>query len=283
MNDALIVSALSLVPKNAVSGWMGALARLRLPGPLLRAALRWYIWKYGVNLAEAERPLHAYTSLVDFFTRELKAGARPVDPDPTSVVSPADGKVYACGVVTDDRIPQSESQHFSANELIARRHDCEGWSYAVVYLSPRDYHRVHSPVAGTVRAFQYVPGALWPVFPAATRKIPFLFSRNERLTAFLDTPAGEVAVVLVGAFGVGRMRVVFDPVATNTGGAAQLERPVQPPVPLERAQELGRFEMGSTVVLLLPPGQVEWTVKPGDPVQVGQRLARRQPGSPPQN
>ena len=274
MKDALIVSALSLVPKNRVSGWMGALARLELPGPLLRLFLRWYIWKYAVDLGEAARPLTGYRSVVDFFTRELRAGARPLDPAPDTVVSPADGKVYACGVVHDDRIPQSESQHFSARELLAGRHDCEGWAYAVVYLSPRDYHRVHSPVTGQVAHFQYVPGALWPVFPAATRKIPFLFSRNERLTALLESTFGEVAVCLVGAFGVGRMRVVFDPMATNCGATEVVERAVTPAHPLQRGEELGRFEMGSTVVLLFPPGQVEWTVKPGDPVRVGERLAR---------
>lgn len=283
MNDALIISALSVVPKNRVSGWMGAAARTRLPAPLLRAALRWYIWKYGVNLDEAARPLTDYTSLVDFFTRELKAGARPLDADPTTVVSPADGKVYACGVVTDDRIPQSAEQYFSAKELLAGRQDCEGWSYAVIYLSPRDYHRVHTPLDGRVVRFQYAPGALWPVFPAATRKIPFLFSRNERLTALVDTPLGEMALVMVGAFGVGRMRVVFDPMATNTGGREVVERTLQPPPELTRGAEIGRFEMGSTVVLLFPPGRVEWTVGPGDAVRVGERIARPAAGPPPQN
>lgn len=283
MNDALIISALSVVPKNRVSGWMGAAARTRLPRPLLRGALRWYVWKYGVNLEEAARPLDQYTSLVDFFTRELKDGVRPVDTDPTSVVSPADGKVYACGVVTDDRIPQSDNQHFSARELLAGRQDCEGWSYIVIYLSPRDYHRVHTPLGGRVTRFQYAPGALWPVFPAATRKIPFLFSRNERLTALVDTAVGEVALVMVGAFGVGRMRVVFDPMATNCGAREVVERPLTPPAELARGEEIGRFEMGSTVVLLFPPGRVQWTVAPGQPVRVGERIAQPMPRPAPAN
>ncbi len=281
MNDALIVSALSLVPKHAASFGMGALARLRLPGPLLRAALRFYIWKYGVNLEEAEHPLGSYTSLVDFFTRALKPGLRTVDTLADSIVSPADGKVYACGIVRDDRIPQSDTQHFSAKELLGGEEGYEGGAYAVIYLSPRDYHRVHTPAAGSVTRFQYLPGALWPVFPAATRQIPYLFSRNERLCARIATGAGELALVMVGAFGVGRIRVVFDPIVSNTSGEAVPSRVVTPPHALQRGDEFGRFEMGSTVVLLFPPGAVEWTVNAGYPVRVGERIARVLPAGPP--
>lgn len=277
MKDALIVSALSLVPKHAVSGFMGRLARVRLPGPLLRLVLRWYIWKYNVNLSEAAAPLESFTSVVDFFTRELRAGLRPVDPDPAAITSPADGLVYACGIVTDDKIPQSESQHFSAKELLAGREGYEGGSYAVIYLSPRDYHRVHTAKAGRVTRMQYVPGALWPVFPAATRRIPFLFSRNERLTAMIDTACGELALVMVGAFGVGRIRMVFDPIVSNTGGHDRVERDVSPAYELRAGQEIGRFEMGSTVVLLFPPGRMRWTVAPGQPVQVGARIGVMNP------
>lgn len=276
MKDALIVSALSLVPKHGASRWMGAFARTAWPRPLLRLVMRWYIWKYNVDVSEAAQPLESFDSLVDFFTRELRAGVRPVDEAPDSIVSPADGKVYACGVIEGDRIPQSESQYFSAKELMGGREGYEGGSYAVIYLSPRDYHRVHTPIAGAVSRFQYLPGALWPVFPAATRRIPFLFSRNERLTATLQTAVGEVALVMVGAFGVGRIRVVFDPIVSNTG-LERAEREVSPPHGLARAAEIGRFEMGSTVVLLFPPGRVRWVVKPGDPVRVGERIATPTP------
>lgn len=270
MKDALIVSALSLVPKHAVSGWMGGLARARLPRPLLRLLLRWYCWKYAVDLSECVGTIDDYPSLVDFFTRPLKPGVRPVDAAPEAIVSPCDGKVYSVGSIVNDRIPQSDTQHFSARELVQGRPGYEGGQYAVIYLSPRDYHRVHTPMAGTVCHYQYVPGALWPVFPAATRKIPFLFSRNERLTAFLRTPLGEVAECLVGAFGVGRIRVVFADVVSNTGQPG-CEGTVNHP--LARAEEIGRFEMGSTVVLLFPAGSVEWTVTSGQPVRLGERIA----------
>ncbi len=269
MKDALIVSALSLVPKHAASGFLGRVARARFPRPVLRLLLRWYCWKYKVNLDECEGTIDDYDSLVDFFTRPLKPGVRPVDTAPEAIVSPCDGKVYSVGTVVDDRIPQSDTQHFSARELVQGRPGYEGAQYAVIYLSPRDYHRVHTPMAGTVCHYQYVPGALWPVFPAATRKIPFLFSRNERLTAFLHTPLGEVAECLVGAFGVGRIRVVFSDVVSNTGqpgGEGAVDHA------LGRADEIGRFEMGSTVVLLFPAGSVQWTVRAGEPVRLGQRI-----------
>ncbi len=272
MKDAFLVSALSIVPKNAVSGWMGVFARMRLPGPLLRLVLRWYVWKYNVDLSEAAQPLESYGSFVDFFTRALKDGLRPIDPDPAAVTSPADGLIYACGTIVDDRIPQSEKQHFSATELLAGRGGYEGGSYAVIYLSPRDYHRVHTAKAGSVTGYQYAPGALWPVFPGATRRIPFLFSRNERISVTVETDAGPMALVMVGAFGVGRMRVVFDPIVSNAGGREVIEREVSPPVQLAAGQEIGRFEMGSTVVLLFPPGGIRWTVSPGQKVCVGERI-----------
>ena len=275
MKDALIISALSLVPKHAVAGWMGAFARLSLPRPLRRLLLRWYVWKYDVDLSECVGTLDDFPTLVAFFTRALKPGVRPVDMAVDSIVAPCDGRVYAVGTVTDDKIPQSESQYFSAKELLAGKDGYEGGQYAVIYLSPRDYHRVHTPRECTVRRFQYVPGALWPVFPAATRKISFLFSRNERLAAFLDTDCGEVAEVLVGAFGVGRMRVVFDDVVTNTGAKDILAKDVVPPCSLGRAEEIGRFEMGSTVVLLFPPGRVRGTAVAGSFVKLGAKIGER--------
>ena len=275
MKDALIMSALSVVPKRKVAGWMGVLARLHLYRPVQRFVLRWYVWKYNVDLTECEGTLNDYPSLVAFFTRALKPGVRPVAPAPDAIVAPCDGKIYALGTLTDDKIPQSESQHFSATELLNGKSGYEGGQYAVIYLSPRDYHRVHVPREGAVSNFQYVPGALWPVFPAATRKIPGLFARNERLTAFLQTDCGEVAEVLVGAFGVGRMRVVFDDVVTNAGANTILEKSVNPPWPLARAQEIGRFEMGSTVVLLFPPGKIRWTRSAGEFVRLGERIGQR--------
>ncbi len=271
MKDALIISALSVVPKNHAARLMGVFARTRLPAAAQRALLKWYVGKYKVDLSECEGTLADYASLTDFFTRALKPGVRPVDPAPRAIVSPCDGMAYAVGRIEGGRIPQSEGKSYDVRELLGGDDRYEGGDFAVLYLSPRDYHRVHVPREGAVFRYSYLPGALWPVFPAATRKIEALFARNERLTSWIRSDLGEYALVMVGAFGVGRMRVVYDGVVTNEG-KARAEVALTPAPAFVRAAEIGRFEMGSTVILVFPPNTVEWTITPGDPVRVGARI-----------
>ena len=143
----------------------------------------------------------------------------------------------------------------------------------MIYLAPPDYHRVHSPIAGTVRALQYKAGTLWPVFAAATRKVDDLFGKNERLVFELDTAAGPVAAVMVGAFGVGRIANVIDDYRTNAD-AQPPHRDISPPHPITKGGEIGRFELGSTVVLLFGPDQIDWTMEAGEVLRVGQPIAR---------
>ncbi len=268
VNDALIISALSVVPKNLVARCMGVFARTRLPHVLRRALLRWYVGKYKVNLDECQGGLEDYPTLVDFFTRALKPGVRPLDRMPSAIVSPVDGTCYVAGKVAAGRLPQAGALDYAVADLLGGDHRFDDGDYAVLYLSPRDYHRVHSPRDGQVSRLHYLPGRLWPVFPAAARSIRDLFAANERMVVWLDTDVGEVAVVMVGAFGVGRMRTVCDDTITNTGGAGGSIR-LPTPRTFGRGEELGRFEMGSTVILVFPPGSVTWTVKPGEPVRLG--------------
>jgi phosphatidylserine decarboxylase len=153
----------------------------------------------------------------------------------------------------------------------ARRY--EGGPFAVLYLCPTDYHRVHVPLESQISTWRYQPGTLWPVFPTATRKVEELFANNERLVFDLDTDFGRIGQVMVGAFGVGRMTTVLGPGATNdSGGFARSEaRSTR----LERGAELGRFELGSTVILVGEPGRFEWIIQPGEPVRLGRPIARR--------
>lgn len=271
MKDALIISALSIVPKNHATRLMGAFARTRLPAVAQRALLKWYVAKYRVDLDECEGGLDDYKSLVDFFTRGLKAGVRPVDMAPRALVSPCDAMTYACGRIENGKIPQSDGRSYDVHELLGGDTRFDGGDFAVLYLSPRDYHRVHVPREGTVRRYTYLPGALWPVFPAATKRIEALFARNERLTTWIDSDLGEYALVMVGAFGVGRMRVVYDPLVTNEG-RPRAERPLEPAPTFARGDEIGRFEMGSTVILVFPPNTIAWAIRPGDPVRVGAKI-----------
>jgi len=286
VNDAFVVSLLSVVPKHPTARFMGWNARLRLPKFLQRALLRWYVRAYDVDLTDCEGTIDDYNSLAEFFVRPLRPGVRPIDLDPDVLVSPVDARVHTFGTIEDGTFLQADGKRASIAELIgacdprcpamgpelADKFDGGGW--AVLYLSPRDYHRVHTPCAATVRGYRYLPGKLWPVFPAATRQIPNLFGRNERLVFDLETPFGDIAYAMIGAFGVGRMRTTVSDLLTHQGGPADV-RTLDPAPRLDRCAELGRFELGSTVILLTEPGRLEWQLTKGAPVRLGQPIARR--------
>ena len=271
MKDGVIITGLSLLPRRLVSRGMGRFGRARLPSFVLRPLLRWYVGHYGVNLLECAGGLEDFDSLVAFFTRPLLPEARPICQDPDAIVSPVDGRVYAIGAVEKGRLPQAPGLDYAVRDLLGGDERYEGGQFAVIYLSPKDYHRVHAPREGSILGWRYRPGALWPVFPAATRRVRDLFARNERLIVRVQTEAGEVAVVMVGAFGVGRMRTTFCDLITNAGARAG-DGSLEPAQAVQRCGELGRFEMGSTVVLLFPPGRAEWSVEAGVDVRLGQRI-----------
>ena len=266
MKDALIVSALSLVPRNRGARAMGWFARTGLS--------RWFtslfVKVYGVDLDEAEGSLADYPTLEALFTRTLKPGVRPIDEGEGVMVSPVDGRCAYVGPSTGGRIEVAPGRWLSLAELAGR--PLEGDHDAVVlYLSPTDYHRVHVPCDGQGVRWRYVPGTLWPVFPAAVRRIDGLFARNERLSVQIDSAGGAVDTVLVGAFGVGRITVEHVDIISNTGGAAA-EGPYAHP--LTRGGPLGVFHLGSTVVLVTEPGRWAWQVQAGDVVRMGRAIGQ---------
>jgi phosphatidylserine decarboxylase len=273
MRDALIVNVLSVLPRERLARLMGWLTRRRLPRLLHRWLLRWFVAHYRVDMSEAEGGIDDYPSLAAFFVRDLKPGVRPLCEDPGAIASPADAQVAAFGKVTGDVIPQGGTHKASIREMLGGDHPFEGGDYAVLYLSPPDYHRVHAPVAGRVVRWSYLPGRLFPVFAACVEMVDGVFSRNERLVTWLDSEHGQVAVVMLGAFGVGRMSAVFTDLITNTGGAACDERPDDPPT-LARGDELGRFHMGSTVILFFEPGRIQWELELGQRPRVKARIAQ---------
>jgi phosphatidylserine decarboxylase len=270
VKDALIVSLLSLLPRRATSRAMGGFARLSLPGVMQRTLLRWYVRKYGPSLDECEGTLEDYPSLASFFVRALRPGVRPVDGGADAIVSPVDGKVHSVGMIEGGRLPQAPGLDSAVATLLGAEGRWDGGAYSVIYLSPKDYHRVHAPREGRLLGWRYRRGEFWPVFPAATRKIRDLFARNERLVIRLGTDLGEIAVVMVGAFGVGRMSTTFADIVTNTGGPDS--DGIVPDRVFARAEELGRFEMGSTVVLVTEPGRVRLDLEPGATVRLGERI-----------
>ncbi len=269
---------LRALSRPRLSRVVAGLADRRLPGPLLRPLIRAYVRAYKVDLSEAAEPLAAFASFNAFFTRRLREGARLVDADPSAVVSPSDSRVNSIGPVPGDgRLEQIKGHTYALKALLGGPEAAEfqKGTHATLYLSPSMYHRVHSPVGGRIRCWRYLPGRLYPVNALAVRLVKELFAVNERMAIIIDTEQfGPVAVVMVGATNVGRMTLSFDSLATNAGLPATAVRPAVP-IPVERGQELGAFNLGSTVVLLI--GRAEGLhpqAAAGDLVKMGQALWR---------
>ncbi|PTX58271.1 phosphatidylserine decarboxylase [Melghirimyces profundicolus] len=278
MKERILMAILNCMPKNTISRWMGRFAR----SPFSRRLIPYFIRRFDVDLTQVEKPVSDYPTLLDFFVRGLKEGARPVNPDPDFIVSPVDGMVSQCGTVSDGTLLQAKGVTYTLEALLGGDEEkvrlFSGGRFITLYLSPRDYHRIHTPVTGKVKGLTYIPGSLFPVNALGVKRVRGLFARNERLITYLDSPAGKVALVKVGATNVGSIRVVYDPeITTNHPGKRRMVTRIYPESnELEKGQELGRFEFGSTVILLLEPGKTEWIgeLSPGTRVRMGQPIAR---------
>jgi phosphatidylserine decarboxylase len=236
--------------------------------------------RFGVDLSEAAvSDPAAYASFNAFFTRALRPGARVPDPDPRAVLMPADGRISQCGTIAGGRIFQAKGFTFTAAELLADAAAAEPFDdglFATVYLSPKDYHRVHMPWTGTLRETVHVPGRLFSVGPDAVRIVPRLFARNERLVCHFDTSFGPMAVVLVGALLVSGVETAWSGIEIPRYGDAVTVRDYRgADITLERFAEMGRFNYGSTVIVLLPPGiaTLQASLSAESPVRLGERLA----------
>jgi phosphatidylserine decarboxylase len=259
---------LRVIPRVRVSHAVGRLCEKELPEVVARALAEGYARVYGVNMREADSPRGGYKTFDAFFTRALRAGARQVSEH--SIVSPADGMLQATGVIDADARLIVKGRPFGVNELTGDAGDATryaGGSFAIVYLSPRDYHRVHSPVDGRVTRVRAIPGDLYPVNSIGEKHVPRLLVRNHRVAIVIESSEhGRVTVVMVGAIIVGRISVSMLP-----GGAVPLgAHEFDPPVTVRRGDEIGIFHLGSTAVLLLEAGNAV-AHAPG-PVLYGQSL-----------
>jgi phosphatidylserine decarboxylase len=262
-----------------VSRLLGAAASARVPRAVLRPALSLYCRHFDVDLAEAERPLSEYATFNDFFARALRPGLRPIDPDPAALVSPVDGRVHASGPVEAGTVLQAKGVPYRVADLLGSEEDArlfDGGSFATLYLSPRDYHRIHHPLDGALARVRHLPGDLWPVNDEAVARVPRLFARNERAACLGTTAAGApYAMVPVGALNVGSIRLTFHPLRTNRPVHARLAETLVPPVPVRRGEEFGRFEFGSAVVLLLSRAAgTLLPLEPRAPVRLGRAIGR---------
>jgi phosphatidylserine decarboxylase len=272
----LIIWLQYLLPQHALSRLVLHATRVRAPwfkNWLVRAFLR----LYTVDMTETVEtdPLR-YGSFNEFFTRALKPGARPIAPDPSDIVSPVDGLISEAGSIEGDTLVQAKGRCYSLRELLAARawaSRFEGGSFATIYLAPFNYHRVHMPLSGQLEETVYVPGRLFSVNAATAAFVPRLFARNERVLTLFDTAFGEFALVLVGALNVGSIATVWSGDITPAAKRVVSVLPRQR-LALEKGAELGRFNMGSTVILLFEAHRARWHagVRAGTGVRLGQSL-----------
>ncbi len=270
-----------LMPGHLVSRFIHAFTRLRHPG-IKNRFTDWFIKHFKVNMDEAlESDPHAYVNFNAFFTRELKPGARPIIEGEETLACPVDGAVSQARAIADGRVFQAKGHDYSLEQLLGgsseRAAPFQGGSFATIYLSPRDYHRIHMPITGTLREMVHIPGRLFSVNPATTRVIPSLFARNERVVSIFDTAVGPMAMVKVGAVNVGSIETVWAGQVTPPAGRVvrAWHYDGDEAITLQKGEEMGRFNMGSTVIVVFGPGAVAWdeAIQPGASVRLGQCLA----------
>jgi len=279
----LFVALQYLLPQHLLSRLAYALTRSRLRW-LKNALIESFVDHFHPDMSEAAEPVPLrYESFNAFFTRALRADARPPDPEPSAIVSPVDGSVSQLGRLDGSWLVQTKGHAYTLESLLASEgpwaEAFRGGRFATLYLAPFNYHRIHMPLAGTLRAAWYVPGQLFSVNATTAASVPGLFARNERVVCVFGAGTLSFALVLVGALFVGSMTTVWHGEVTPRRARRGAELPLdgtRTSLTLGRGAELGRFNMGSTVILLLPPGSAEWrpTLARGSTVRVGEALAR---------
>lgn len=250
-----------LLPRRALSAWVGRLVHYPLPPLLAQRVVQCFARLYRINMAEAEFPLERYATIGELFIRRLRPGARPIGREP---IHPVDALITESGTIEKLTLLQCKGKHYSLVELLRQPQlatDFEHGSFVTYYLCPTDYHRVHAPVDGTVLWSCHIPGERWPVNDWGLQTVDNLFCANERVVTLIHTPQGNVALVLVAATNVGNITMAYDHTITTTG--QEKTRPItatsyQPPRPLQCGAELGIFHFGSTVIVLFTPGFLQF-------------------------
>jgi phosphatidylserine decarboxylase len=263
---------LRVLPRARITRAVGRLCDAKLPGALSTAVVNLYVRAYRVELEDAERTEGPYTSFDAFFTRSLRPGARPICPEPDAIVSPADGRIDCMGTIRAGGRLEVKGRDYALADLVgdateAARYD--GGQFAIVYLSPRDYHRVHSPVTGLLSMVRSMPGDLYPVNAIGERHVPELLARNRRVALVLDTKAhGRVTLVMVAAMIVGRITVT----GIDRRDVPYGTHVLSPPPSLVRGDEIGIFHLGSTAVIFVEKGAAAPWGRGVGPVRMGERL-----------
>jgi phosphatidylserine decarboxylase len=272
----LFVGLQYILPQHALSRLVLAATRVRVAW-FKNLITRAFLALFAVDMSEARQSdPYAYASFNDFFTRELAAGARTISADSRSVASPVDGTVSECGTIDGDLLLQAKGRHYRLTELLAAQNWAdrfEGGGFATIYLAPYNYHRIHMPLSARLLDTVYVPGRLFSVNAATAASVPRLFARNERVLTHFESAAGRFALVLVGALNVGSIATVWAGDITPAKSRAVTRLP-QTELSLAKGAEMGRFNMGSTVILLFEKNRVDWdpALRCGSALRLGQSI-----------
>jgi phosphatidylserine decarboxylase len=290
LRERLFVATQYLIPQHFLSRLVYRLTRSR-SASVKNALIKSFMRGFSPDMADAIQPDPlAYASFNEFFTRALRPAARPIDPSDRVLVSPVDGAISQIGRIDGSQVMQAKGHSYSIESLLDSGDPSSDWvshftggCFATLYLAPFNYHRIHMPLSGRLRAAWYVPGRLFSVNAVTASAVPGLFARNERVVCIFEQGPRLFAMVLVGALFVGSMETVWHGEITPRNPRVRLKLPLdecRAPLRLEKGAEMGRFNMGSTVILLLPPDMIDWlsTVEARDSVRVGQPLARLRAG-----
>ncbi len=282
MKDRLFALSQHVMPQHALSRLTRLVAESQAKA-IKTPFINTFIKQYGIDMSEAANPDPAsYANFNDFFTRALKPGARTIVEGEKTVACPADGAVSQLGDIQAGRIFQAKGHDFGLKELLggdaALEDEFQQGKFSTIYLSPKDYHRVHMPFSGTLRSMTYIPGKLFSVNPATVNNVDNLFARNERVSCIFDTEFGPMAVVLVGAMIVASIETVWAGLVTPPRGKLttwNYPSSGDQAIHLKKGDELGRFKLGSTVILCFPQNSIEWdeTLKEGSTTRMGQLIA----------
>ncbi|MFA6162805.1 MAG: archaetidylserine decarboxylase [Methylobacter sp.] len=281
IKEAITTLPQYVLPHHALSSMMSKLTHCENKA-WKNLFIKQIIKHYGVNMDEAlEQDINAYKSFNDFFTRELKPGVRPLSTERNGIVCPADGAVSQAGNITDGKIFQAKGKSFTAIDLLggdaARAEPFNNGVFSTIYLSPKDYHRLHMPLTGTLREMVHVPGRLFSVNTRTTNSVPGLFARNERVCCLFDTEAGPMALILVGAIFVSSVETVWHGVVTPPSISTVKNWQYQDNAPtLKIGEEMGRFNMGSTIIVLFGKDKAKWDAefKADKTVKLGELIGR---------
>lgn len=277
MKKQLLIFLFIIIPKSLLSRAFGAVTRIPFPRWILHPVINWYSKAYGVKTEEYIPPEKGFKNFNSFFTRQLKPGVHIIDSDVNAVVSPVDARLDQFGELDGETIMQAKGVHYNLKDLLPSEEASrfEGGSFMTLYLSPGDYHRIHSPAGGTITGYFHIPGKLYTVQEFMVQGLQGLFSKNERLISYIDTGRGHIAVCKIGAMNVGRMSISHAPVITNKTFRSKKEalyneneRPS-----IKSGDELGIFHLGSTIVLLFEKNFIRYAgLATGDTVRVGQKI-----------